>query len=695
MKKNRIFTSALAAVVLLAAGCSDDLEDSGNGTGNGELNGPQTYMKVSVNPGVVTKATGGEEGDIPDGEIGEKDEYTVKDVTVILFKDKGVTTGTAPTAFTATSELVAAGYGQIPGDMADDPEKWHNRVATVQMEVTQKEEQFDGKTYGIIAVANLGATAGEELVAKVVGTDATVKNGADLANLLQAKYRETGFIMSTHNDQYQNGTKILDVVKLEASKSPENAPTASVHVERLAAKVRITETDAQGVSDFIYPIKEDDGQGGAQEVAKVRLDEVAIVNQLTSGSFLLKRVTSNTDAPAYGSIPEKFEGHDSYLGNELADETDNTTTGINYVIDPWTRSKTVTDGMDWTNLNIGSTEGVTEIENLSYNNRFYGTDFGTMWTSLTDKVALAGNTALTKATSEKLHLAYTMENTTADNMSKNGFSTGALFKATYIPKYLSMQTTEESKKVVKPVEVTNFNTDDAQTALTYDNIEGNSKISLDFYLYLGNAYDSYATIFNEHAWGVQADLDDVAGATIYNYASFLSTTTDGETLTINKIKKKEFFKSLLGKSQDPMGYIAYLKSTVNGSEDGLTEEEINEIADEVTFTTEDAIDTYINSKKTDKESLMNKNITEFKDCVCYYPYWIRHADNNSTDMGVMEFAIVRNNIYDLEVSGISGYGYADAEQPVPGQDDEFERFFFNVNILVKNWVVRSNSDIIL
>ena len=64
-------------------------------------------------------------------------------------------------------------------------------------------------------------------------------------------------------------------------------------------------------------------------------------------------------------------------------------------------------------------------------------------------------------------------------------------------------------------------------------------------------------------------------------------------------------------------------------------------------------------------------------------------------MSVMEFAIVRNNIYDMTVTGISGLGLSGAEKPDPGKDDEDEKYYFNVEIYVKNWVVRSNSDIML
>ena len=64
-------------------------------------------------------------------------------------------------------------------------------------------------------------------------------------------------------------------------------------------------------------------------------------------------------------------------------------------------------------------------------------------------------------------------------------------------------------------------------------------------------------------------------------------------------------------------------------------------------------------------------------------------------MGPMEYAIVRNNIYDLTVTGISGLGEAGATviEPIDPVEDETAKM--NVTVKVKNWVVRQNNDIIL
>ena len=79
---------------------------------------------------------------------------------------------------------------------------------------------------------------------------------------------------------------------------------------------------------------------------------------------------------------------------------------------------------------------------------------------------------------------------------------------------------------------------------------------------------------------------------------------------------------------------------------------------------------------------------------CYYTYWVRHLDNlKPTVMGVMEFAIVRNNLYRILVTNVSGLGYY--ELPVnPDTPDEGETYL-KVVINVKPWIVRDLTNVVL
>ena len=40
----------------------------------------------------------------------------------------------------------------------------------------------------------------------------------------------------------------------------------------------------------------------------------------------------------------------------------------------------------------------------------------------------------------------------------------------------------------------------------------------------------------------------------------------------------------------------------------------------------------------------------------YYPYFIRHCYNGTTSNAIMEFAIVRNNVYQLQINSFSSPG---------------------------------------
>ena len=67
-------------------------------------------------------------------------------------------------------------------------------------------------------------------------------------------------------------------------------------------------------------------------------------------------------------------------------------------------------------------------------------------------------------------------------------------------------------------------------------------------------------------------------------------------------------------------------------------------------------------------------------------------------MGVMEFAIVRNNVYQVSVSGVNKLGQPLAFTPSyddPNTPDETDEVYIDVEIYVKDWVLRSNTEIIL
>lgn len=57
-----------------------------------------------------------------------------------------------------------------------------------------------------------------------------------------------------------------------------------------------------------------------------------------------------------------------------------------------------------------------------------------------------------------------------------------------------------------------------------------------------------------------------------------------------------------------------------------------------------------------QEDFSSKGVKVYKEGVTYYPYYIRHCYNGTTANAIMEFAIVRNNVYKLQVNSFSSLG---------------------------------------
>ncbi len=94
----------------------------------------------------------------------------------------------------------------------------------------------------------------------------------------------------------------------------------------------------------------------------------------------------------------------------------------------------------------------------------------------------------------------------------------------------------------------------------------------------------------------------------------------------------------------------------------------------------------------------------------YYYYWNKHNDNDDPGiMGIMEYAVVRNNVYKLSVTDITGFGHPtppagpdDPDGPDPNPDpdpdpvtpdnpDETQDIYLKVDVEILPWVVREND----
>lgn len=656
------------AFACAAVSCSDDLDEGPNGNNGQEADGIKTYVKVAINTGIGTKVSTRSNPDGGEGkgsELGLEDEYKVKDVTLILFDNKDNASATEEQKkgfeFLAGSNIRGVGHADVEEQGSSGvPE--HGWAATVQVVMDEKQSAgVIGNKYGVIAVTNLGKE--NYLFKAVKGEDGITKinTGEDLADFMikNETYmtKDKGFVMSTHAMEWaltSGATKTKSVVEIKEGVDEEHAATVSVFVERLAAKIRIkdyTSTGSTGgsIEKFLYTLKDNEDK----MVAKVRLDQVAIVNQLISGSYLLKRVSGIVG------------GADAI--NYLGDEVWNIDGDCNYVMDPWYGKHSKNAGL------ISNDAG----EQLAYTNRFGGTNdqnYSAMWNGFTSPINLA--TAEEGAYNDNggIRLAYVMENVQQKEFSLNGYSTGALFKATYYPDQLTA-VNDKGETVTAYV---SYDGNDEASSSELSNIKAEeTKDGVDFYEYRGELFASQEAIFAHIINKSSSDKEN------YNYTKF--TSQNFSSMTIKD------YNDHFAQMAEPFGYIDDLNKkvkayTTNNPSVDLSKKTMNDLTGAQDFTT------FMNGK--DKQSFGD---AKFYDAgVCYYPYWIRHANNNKPAvMGVMEFAIVRNNIYDLTVKGMNSWGFSGTDIPDPEDPDEDGTARINVELYVKNWVVRSNGDIIL
>ena len=99
------------------------------------------------------------------------------------------------------------------------------------------------------------------------------------------------------------------------------------------------------------------------------------------------------------------------------------------------------------------------------------------------------------------------------------------------------------------------------------------------------------------------------------------------------------------------------------------------------------------TEESSDAELAAKQITRFTknggNFSTFYNYWIKHLDNNNpTVMGVMEFGIVRNNIYSVNITSIKNLGPG---TPDTKPDPDENKAFLDVEFGVYPWIVRDQD----
>ena len=540
----------------LAAGCAQ--EDIGNDPSEGGGMSATSYVSLSfASPqGTPTRAnpTGGETGD--GQETGQDYENAITSAVAFFYQgtdQKGVNSGgnTPIKAFVSFNNI---------GNGTDENSTGVDRKYTT----SPQQVDLENGTYNVIVVANPGTDWW-------TGRSITLADVRDYIQTTAWTVSESGysnFVMTSAAD-----------ATLTLNSNPESDPaTAEVNVERMAARLDYKAEAPYTCTDPAY------------SGATVEITGAALVNNLTEGSYLLKRVADDVNG-----------NNLSYLGDETADENGVAT---NYVLDPWTASK---------------------------NGNLYGTWF---MNGSPDPNWWAGyvqpGTSVSDGAETWQRIGYTLENTTAADAAGSDYSTGVVFKAKFYPKGVANYTDGET------------------------------------FFALGNRLFASMEDMMKNFYGSKFDeLDDLIKK--------CETWRD----------VKQFITSTL-LTNDPSGYNKYLEGLAEGKDDtGAVSDASsliwsNYMLNECGYSKDENGKVVLDQNgKVTRIALKPYGTRTYEDATCYYTWWVRHSnDNDDTKKDIMEYAIVRNNIYKITVESIYSLG-----DPVPGDKG------LRVNVYVNNWLL--------
>ena len=82
-------------------------------------------------------------------------------------------------------------------------------------------------------------------------------------------------------------------------------------------------------------------------------------------------------------------------------------------------------------------------------------------------------------------------------------------------------------------------------------------------------------------------------------------------------------------------------------------------------------------------------LQKFIDGYCYYTYWVEH-EKSTTKNQIMEFAIVRNNTYNMKIASLAKLGTSEIFID-PNDPNELTELFFTVELTIRPWIVREND----
>ena len=547
------------ALSLMAAGCSmtDDVEcppDGGDTPGMSDA-----FIQLSFGmadaQGTRAKPDGGETGD--GHEAGQTNENHVSNAVAFLFDGNVTVNGEASTPVTPVYFPSVTGPTEAGGTGIDAV--WE--TAPVQTTV-------ENGDYNVIVVANPGDNLWwEQAENQTLGA---VRDHIQQEAWTETNGNYTNFLMSSADEPTE---------KLTINNNSKNEPAkVTVNVERMAARVDYLADNKYTCTDPMY------------EDATVEITGATIVNRLTAGSYLLKRVADDVNGTNL-----KY----------LSDETATNTVATNYVLDPWTELKT--------QQNLTGTPFPVNGQRVAAAGLYDAETYIPTRSDNPEDWADYCKEGVDATEDDYLRVGYALENTTDRLSTSLNYNTGIVFKAQF-----------------HPVGVNGYT--DGQTFFTYNgtiypmltDMMGQLNNQEDFSTYTDKAINAL-TDWNGLKSFAASFVSDPTG-----YADYLTEFANEHSTDVFTANAEE------------LTWKYYLNNELGVVEDAQNGPQINQ----------NGVETRAKLYASSKELLRT-----YYNGQCYYIWWLRHSnDGDDETNGVMEYAVVRNNIYKVSVNSIYSLG---------------------------------------
>lgn len=271
MKTKQLFFCSLTGLTLLAASCSSN-DEALNG-GDGTTSEGKTYAQIAIS--VANSATTRADGDnTGDDVFGEDNEYTVKDLTVVLANENNI----AMQVITPTLKTVS-----------------NNDEADKQVRVTEPFTCTPGK-YKVYVLANYKNS--QNALTPIIKGSTDMKAEFGLTDI--AKLSTTDYFFMTNTsaptakviEKDATGKEVDDAGK-EMTDGKTNLNLLTVDVERAVSKVTFGNSDTQ----LSFDIKE-----GNNTIATATLEGASLIN-LNKKMYLVKDGKTATNKPVTGEWP--------------------------------------------------------------------------------------------------------------------------------------------------------------------------------------------------------------------------------------------------------------------------------------------------------------------------------------------------------------------------------------------------------